>query len=112
MSGYANVDKFLSGFAPEAIEVFHRNGIDDEALQYVDMDFLKKYPDPRAGLLVDKLAAYHGLEPSQVFVGVGSDDVIAMSFMTFFNSGKPVLFPDITYSFYDVWADMLRIPYE
>lgn len=78
----------------------------------MDMDFLKKYPDPRAGLLVDKLAAYHGLEPSQVFVGVGSDDVIAMSFMTFFNSGKPVLFPDITYSFYDVWADMLRIPYE
>lgn len=40
------------------------------------------------------------------------DDVLAMIFLTFFNSGKPVFFPDITYSFYDVWADMLRIPYE
>ena len=47
-----------------------------------------------------------------MFVGVGSDDVLAMIFMTFFNSKKPILFPDITYSFYDVWADMLRIPYE
>ncbi len=45
-------------------------------------------------------------------MGVGSDDVLAMIFMTFFNSEKPILFPDITYSFYDVWADMLRIPYE
>ena len=47
-----------------------------------------------------------------MFVGVGSDDVLAMIFMTFFNSSKPIVFPDITYSFYDVWADMLRIPYE
>ena len=45
-------------------------------------------------------------------MGVGSDDVLAMSFLTFFNSEKPVLFPDITYSFYDVWADLFRIPYE
>ncbi|HCA21935.1 MAG TPA: histidinol-phosphate transaminase [Lachnospiraceae bacterium] len=78
----------------------------------LDTDLLKKYPDPKAELLVSTLAAYHGLDESQVFVGVGSDDVIAMSFMTFFNSKKPILFPDITYSFYDVWADMLRIPYE
>jgi histidinol-phosphate aminotransferase len=52
------------------------------------------------------------LKPEQVFVGVGSDDVLAMIFMTFFQSEYPILFPDITYSFYDVWADMLRIPYE
>jgi histidinol-phosphate aminotransferase len=43
---------------------------------------------------------------------VGSDDVLAMIFMTFFNGKEPILFPDITYSFYDVWADLLRIPYE
>lgn len=72
---------------------------------------LRLYPDPKASLLVEKLAAYHGLKPENVFVGVGSDDVIAMSFMTFFNSEKEILFPDITYSFYDVWADMLMIPY-
>src|SRR5699024_12449105 len=40
-----------------------------------------------------------------------SDDVLAMAFLTFFNSEKPVLFPDITYSFYDVWAELFRIPY-
>lgn len=46
-----------------------------------------------------------------VFAGVGSDDVLAMAFMTFFSGGKPIVFPDITYSFYSVWADLFRIPY-
>ena len=46
-----------------------------------------------------------------MFVGVGSDDVLALAFLTFFNSKKPILFPDITYSFYDVWADLYGIPY-
>ena len=78
----------------------------------MDIDTLRLYPDPTASALVDVLAEYHGVDPSQVFVGVGSDDVLAMIFMTFFNSKKPILFPDITYSFYDVWANMLRIPYE
>ncbi|MBR1674849.1 MAG: histidinol-phosphate transaminase [Eubacterium sp.] len=78
----------------------------------LDLDNLRKYPDPKSSLLVDKLAEYHKLKPEQVFVGVGSDDVISMCFLTFFNSDKPVFFPDITYSFYDVWADVYRIPYE
>lgn len=77
-----------------------------------DAELLRLYPDPTASLLVDELASYHGVEASQVFVGVGSDDVLAMSFLTFFNSDKPILFPDITYSFYDVWAELFRIPYE
>ena len=51
------------------------------------------------------------VDQDQVFVGVGSDDVLSMCFLTFFNSGKPVLFPDITYSFYKVWAQLYRIPY-
>ncbi len=82
-----------------------------EEIKY-DMDNLRKYPDPKIELLVDAIAEYHGLTSDKVFVGVGSDDVIAMAFMTYFNSDKPILFPDITYSFYDVWADMLHIPYE
>ena len=73
---------------------------------------LRLYPDPAAARLVNAIADYKGLDSSQVFVGVGSDDVLALSFLTFFNSGKPILFPDITYSFYDVWADLFRIPYE
>lgn len=73
---------------------------------------LRLYPAPGADSLVNALAAYYGVKKEQVFVGVGSDDVLAMAFLTFFNSGKPVLFPDITYSFYDVWAELFRIPYE
>lgn len=72
---------------------------------------LRLYPDMDAQKLVDALAEYYHVRPSQIFVGVGSDDVLAMSFMTFFNGGQPVLFPDITYSFYDVWAEVFRIPY-
>lgn len=77
-----------------------------------NLDDLRLYPDPTAGALVEAIAQYHNVDQSQVFVGVGSDDVLAMSFLTFFNSQKPILFPDITYSFYDVWAGLYRIPYE
>ncbi len=77
-----------------------------------DIENLRLYPDPAASRLVNAIAEYKGVGADQVFVGVGSDDVLAMSFLTFFNSEKPIVFPDITYSFYDVWADMLRIPYE
>ena len=83
-----------------------------EALEVLDAADLRLYPDPSCEVLVHAIAAYYGLSDEQVFVGVGSDDVLAMAFMTCFNSEKPILFPDITYSFYDVWADMLRIPYE
>lgn len=77
-----------------------------------ELERLRFYPDPAAKELVDAIASYHGLDSNQVFVGVGSDDVLAMSFLTFFNSDKPIFFPDITYSFYDVWAELFRIPYE
>ena len=83
-----------------------------QAIRNFDEDRLRMYPDPTAGALVNALAERYQVKPSQVFVGVGSDDVLAMCFLTFFNSKKPILFPDITYSFYDVWADVFRIPYE
>ncbi len=83
-----------------------------EVIRNFDCEILRKYPDPNVSALIDILAQYHGLDNNQVFVGVGSDDVLAMSFLTFFHSEKPILFPDITYSFYDVWADLYRIPYE
>lgn len=82
-----------------------------EVLRNTDTDALRLYPDPAAKDLVHAIAGEYGLQDDQVFVGVGSDDVLAMSFLTFFNSEKPILFPDITYSFYDVWAELFRIPY-
>ena len=81
-------------------------------LKSFDCDSLRLYPDPNSQLLADALAKRYGLASDQVFLGVGSDDVLAIAFMTFFNSKKPVLFPDITYSFYDVWAELFQIPYE
>ena len=79
------------------------------AMQSADM---RLYPDPGAEVLIQGLADYYGVKKEQVFVGVGSDDVLSMAYLTFFNGDKPILFPDITYSFYDVWADLYRIPYE
>lgn len=81
-------------------------------LEEFNLDTLRLYPDPDTSELTQELANYYGVKPSQVFVGVGSDDVLAMAFLTFFNAKEPILFPDITYSFYDVWADLYRIPYK
>lgn len=84
----------------------------EKALKSMDVDRLRLYPDPTAGELVKALADFYHVDENQVFVGVGSDDVLSMCFLTFFNSEKPILFPDITYSFYKVWAQLYRIPYE
>lgn len=86
-------------------------GVQNAIVQF-DSDRLRLYPDPTADTLVSALAKYYEVDKDQVFVGVGSDDVLAMCFLTFFNSEKPIFFPDITYSFYDVWAELYRIPYE
>ncbi|WP_029067275.1 histidinol-phosphate transaminase [Lachnobacterium bovis] len=83
-----------------------------EAWKNFDIDKLRLYPDPSIGKLRDEIAKFYNVSSEEVFVGVGSDDVIAMCFMTFFNDDKPIIFPDITYSFYDVWANMLKIKYK
>ncbi len=83
----------------------------EKALRHLKAEDLRLYPDPAASGLVHAIAAEHGLRDEEVFAGVGSDEVLALCFLTFFNGTKPVLFPDITYSFYDVWADLYRIPY-
>ena len=83
-----------------------------KAYEEINLDDYRKYPDPTCSELVDAIASFYNVKRDNVFVGVGSDDVLAMAFLTFFNSDKPILFPDITYSFYDVWADLYRIPYK
>ncbi len=83
-----------------------------EAIKKMDVSDFRKYPDPSCTKLVEAIADHYKVDTKKVFVGVGSDDVLSMAFLTFFNSDKPILFPDITYSFYDVWADLYRIPYK
>ena len=84
----------------------------EEAAEKMNCNLFRLYPDPSASKLTEAIALKYGVKPSQVFPGVGSDDVLSMIFLTFFNSDKPILFPDITYSFYSVWADVYKIPYE
>lgn len=84
----------------------------EQAMKHYTYDDLRLYPDTEATKLVAALADTYGIKQENIFAGVGSDDVLAMAFMTFFNSGKKILFPDITYSFYDVWAELFQIPYE
>ena len=90
---------------PPSPKVFDEHG-------KVNVSGFSLYPDPSASVLTEALAKYHGIGADQVFTGVGSDDVLALAFLTFFNSDTPILFPDITYSFYPVWAEVYRIPYE
>ena len=112
---------YVPGEQPKLLDVIKLNTNENpyppapgvkKVLREFDVDTLRLYPDPLVSDLVKAIADFYGLNENQVFTGVGSDDVLAMIFMTFFNSEKPLIFPDITYSFYDVWADMLRIPYE
>ena len=84
----------------------------EQVMKDFALDSLRLYPDPASTDLVKAIAHRYQVEEDQVFLGVGSDDVLAIAFMTFFNSGKPILFPDITYSFYDVWANLFQIPFE
>lgn len=72
---------------------------------------LKLYPDPEAEVLRNTIANYYGLAKDEVFIGNGSDEVLGFSFMAFFNPGKPILFPDISYSFYKVYANLFDIDY-
>ena len=82
-----------------------------EALKEFNTGQLRLYPDPDSSVLVEALSDFYQIDQRQIFVGIGSDDVLAMVFLTFFCSEKPVLFPDITYSFYDVWAGLFRISF-
>lgn len=83
------------------------------AMNGLDAEQLRLYPAfPEKTDLAKALAEHYQIGTDQIFIGVGSDDVLSMAFLTFFQSDRPILFPDITYSFYDVWADVYRIPYK
>ncbi|MQN01754.1 MAG: histidinol-phosphate transaminase [Lachnospiraceae bacterium] len=115
------VTPYTPGEQPKALDVIKLNTNENpyppapavkRAIADFDYELLRKYPDPTASGLIGVLSDTYSVPADQIFVGVGSDDVLAMSFLTFFTSGEGILFPDVTYSFYDVWAGEFRIPYE
>ncbi|CDG83652.1 histidinol-phosphate transaminase [Janthinobacterium agaricidamnosum] len=82
-----------------------------EAMRAATSDALRLYPDPSASALKRTLADYHGVDSTQVFVGNGSDEVLGFVFMALLKHDKPLLFPDITYSFYPVYCKLFGIDY-
>jgi histidinol-phosphate aminotransferase len=83
-----------------------------EAMRAAAADTMRLYPDPEATELREALAAHHGVRPEQVFVGNGSDEVLAHAFVAFLKQPQPLLFPDVTYSFYPVWAQLFGLAWE
>ncbi len=82
------------------------------AITASDFTELRLYPDPSTHDLNAAIAATYHVKEDRIFTGVGSDDVLAMIFQTFFQQDKPIFFPDITYAFYPVWCRLFQIPYE
>ena len=116
------VDPYVPGEQPQVSDVIKLNTNENpyppspaviKALEEMKIEeSYRKYPDPTAKALKNTLAGYYGVDRDRIFIGSGSDDVLAIGFLTFFNSDQPVLFPDVTYSFYPVWAKVYGIPYE
>jgi histidinol-phosphate aminotransferase len=96
-----NTNESPYGPAPEVIE----------AIKTAASEELRLYPDPNSTRLRIAIAANFGLSPEEVFVGNGSDEVLAFAFCAFFGQQLPILFPDVTYSFYPVYCGLYGIPY-
>lgn len=120
-SGIRKVVPYVPGEQPKTADIIKLNTNENpyppaprvaEILSSFDSKKMSLYPDTESKVLVDELSDFYKLKPSQIITGVGSDDVLALIFLTCFNTGRPILFPDITYSFYDVWANLYKIPFE
>lgn len=83
-----------------------------DAIRQASDESLRLYPDPNSDALKSAIAEYHHVGPEQVFVGNGSDEVLAHIFHALFGHDHPLLFPDITYSFYPVYCGLYGIPFE
>lgn len=115
-----NVEPYIAGEQPKIENLIKLNTNENpyspgkkvkEAIASFNIDTLSLYPNADSDDLKKVLANYHHLREEQVFIGNGSDEVLALSFLTCFNSHKPILFPDISYSFYSVYCDLYQIPF-
>ena len=97
-----NTNESPYGPSPKALAAIAQQNNDD----------LRLYPDPEGATLKKAIADLHGLDPKQVFLGNGSDEVLAHVFLGLLKQAKPVQFPDITYSFYPVYCKLFGINYE
>lgn len=115
-----NVDPYVPGEQSKNPNIIKLNANENpyppspkamDAIRNFDAQKLCLYPNSGAYPLTEALANHYGLKTDQVFVGNGSDEVLALAYMAYFNSDKPILFPDITYSFYPVWCKIFNTPF-
>lgn len=116
-----DVEPYVAGEQPKMMNLIKLNTNENpydpgikvkEAIASFNSDTLRLYPNANSDDLKKALADYYHLDDDQIFIGNGSDEVLALTFLTCFNSDKPLLFPDISYSFYPVYCQLYRIPYE
>lgn len=116
-----SVSPYIAGEQPELTDMIKLNTNENPyqpslQVQKVIEDFksenLRLYPSTDAKFLRKALAEYHHLNTDQVFIGNGSDEVLSLSFLTFFNGQRAILMPDISYSFYPIYCELYRIPYQ
>ena len=120
LKGLRQINPYVAGQQPNEPDMIKLNTNENaygpspkvaEALQNFDAQELRKYSSLDQAELCQALAANLGVSPDQLIIGNGSDDILSMAFLAFFNSGESVLFPDLTYGFYKVWADLYHVPF-
>lgn len=120
LKGLRQINPYVAGQQPNEPDMIKLNTNENaygpspkvaEALQNFDAQELRKYSSLDQADLCQALAANLGVSPDQLIIGNGSDDILSMAFLAFFNSGESVLFPNLTYGFYKVWADLYQVPF-
>ena len=124
---FIDIEPYTAGEQPKSADIIKLNANENpyppspnvlKTIESFNGGELRQYPSMDSAPLRKAVAEHCGglngvaLKPENVFIGNGSDDVLAAAFRAFFNSDKPILFPDITYSFYPVWCELLKIPFE
>lgn len=120
IKGLRQITPYVAGQQPKGQDIIKLNTNENAyppspkvaaRLETFDTDQLRRYSSLDQSALRTVLAQQLQVPADQIIVGNGSDDILSMAFLAFFNSGEPILFPDLTYGFYKVWADLYHIPY-
>lgn len=120
IKGLRKIEPYVAGSQPQGKNIIKLNTNENaygpspavqSALVEFDVNSLRKYSSLDQAELRETLSEHLGVSSDQIIVGNGSDDILAMAFLAFFNTDRPILFPDLTYGFYKVWADLYHINY-
>ncbi|MFC3932426.1 histidinol-phosphate transaminase [Streptococcus dentapri] len=119
--GLRQIDPYVAGRQPKGKNLIKLNTNENaygpspkvaQILDKFDTDNLRKYSTLDQANLCSALSEQLGVDQDMIIVGNGSDDILSMAFLAFFNNDEPVLFPDLTYGFYRVWSELYGISYQ